>query len=218
MRRVFRGIGPLLPAGTRMSDQESSDWYEEHSWDSSRYDGLSLERDLAPASWLEPLLSPHSFDVSMTAPRGYEAYARIFFPFVLQDSARTASRGAHPLDGKGTAKGKVAHALMEQETISSTSDEPGTGDQCSHQLGTDQFQSPPSDTRPSHTASTEGCFLLWDGFGDLNRSVFNAGVPKVHHSIRDSTCCRDPSPPTQRSQTIRAICGRTMGLVPVHRY
>jgi hypothetical protein len=37
----------------------------------------------------------------------------------------------------------------------------------------------------SHTSSTEGWFLLWDGFGNLNEEAFNARIPKVHHWSRD---------------------------------
>lgn len=186
MRRTFKGIGPILPAGTTMSDQEYADWYEQHAWDPSRYDDLTLETDLAPAGWLEPLLSTRSFDVSMTAPLGYEAYARLFFPFIHSGIGPTGAWNVGHVGWteKAQANGKVVHALMEQETISSPSDGQGTGDQCADQLSPEQFRALlPILTR--HTASTEGWFLLWDGFGDLNTSVFNSGVPKVHHAMRD---------------------------------
>jgi hypothetical protein len=184
MRRTFRGIGPFLP--TTMSDQEYADWYEEHAWDPSRYNDLRLERDLAPAAWLEPLLSPRSFDVSMTAPRGYEAYARLFFPFLRSGLGASGEWSERRVRWTEMAEqsGKVVHALMEQETISTAPDGQGTADRCTDQLSPEQFQALlPILTR--HTASTEGWFLLWDGFGDLNERVFNPGIPKVHHAMRD---------------------------------
>lgn len=47
--------------------------------------GLAVENDLAPAAWIEPRLRAGSFDVSMTTPLGFEAYARILFPFARDD-------------------------------------------------------------------------------------------------------------------------------------
>jgi hypothetical protein len=142
MRRTFRGIGPFLPTGTTMSDQEYADWYEEHAWDPSRYNDLRLERDLAPAAWLEPLLSPRSFDVSMTAPRGYEAYARLFFPFLRSGLGASGEWSERRVRWTEMAEqsGKVVHALMEQETISTAPDGQGTADRCTDQLSPEQFK------------------------------------------------------------------------------
>jgi GNAT superfamily N-acetyltransferase len=43
-----------------------------------------------------------------------------------------------------------------------------------------------------HTSSTSGWFLLWDGFGDLNRRVFDHRVPELHHPMRDFYLFRGP--------------------------
>jgi hypothetical protein len=124
-----------------MSDQEYADWYQEHAWNPSRYDGLGLERDLAPADWLEPLLTPRSFTVSMSAPQGYEAYARIFFPFVCSGVGSNGEWIERHVRWREKAQenGKVVHALMEEETIASPSDERGPIDQSSDRLSPEQF-------------------------------------------------------------------------------
>ena len=124
-----------------MSDQEYADWYEEHAWNPSRYHDLNLEDDLAPADWLEPLLSPRSFDVSMSAPRGYEAYARIFFPFAyseIDSKGEWSVRNVRWSD-KAQENARIVHALMEQETIASPVGGPSATDQCSDKLSSERF-------------------------------------------------------------------------------
>jgi hypothetical protein len=165
-----------------MSRPEYEAWYDSHTWSPSPASGLVIESDLAPAAWIEPRLRAHSFDVGMTAPQGFEAYARIFFPFVGEDIE---------IDGVVTDKEhitwtetarrsqRVAHALMEQETIQT----PGQEATCLGELADEQFDALlPILTR--HTSSTRGWFLLWDGFGDLNQRVF-ASQPKLRHPARD---------------------------------
>jgi hypothetical protein len=114
--RTWQGIAPLLPLGTALSDEEDSDWYNEHAWDPSRYPDLTIETDLTPADWLRPLLVPRSFEVWMTAPRGYEEYARIFFP--LDRSGVDDAGEWHDQHVRWTdlahANGRIAHALRNE--------------------------------------------------------------------------------------------------------
>jgi hypothetical protein len=81
-RRRYRGIAPMLASGSQMSRLEYEQWRDLHTWDPSRESDLVIETDLGPAAWLEPLLVPDTFEVRMTCPQGFGAYARIFFPFV----------------------------------------------------------------------------------------------------------------------------------------
>lgn len=152
-----------------------------------------METDLTPAQWLEPLLVPGSFEVWMTAPQGYEAYARIFFPFIQSglDEGEWYERPVRWTD-LARANAKTPHALMEQETISGSSTGAGLdGLQCARNLSPEQFAALlPIVAR--HTASEHGWFLLWDGFGDLNDQVFNPRVPKVSHAMRDFYLLRGP--------------------------
>ncbi len=176
-----------------MSDDEYSKWYDNHAWNPSRYTGLTLETDLTPAEWLEPLLVPQSFEVWMTAPQGYEAYARIFFPFIQSglDQGEWSERHLRWTD-LARANAKTTHALMERETISGSSTGAGLDDlQCAWNLCPEQLAALlPIVAR--HTASDDGWFLLWDGFGDLNDQVFNRRVPKVSHAMRDFYLLRGP--------------------------
>ncbi len=50
--------------------------------DRARQD-LTIESDLSQAAWLAPRLAAGTFEVRMSAPEVFEAYCRIFFPFVL---------------------------------------------------------------------------------------------------------------------------------------
>ena len=38
---------------------------------------MTIERNLSPADWIEPLLVQRSFEEWVTAPKGYEAYASV---------------------------------------------------------------------------------------------------------------------------------------------
>lgn len=87
----YRGIAPLTESGSQMSAPEYEQWRDAHGWYPSRESKLVLESGLAPAAWLEPLLFAGSFEVRMTAPQGFEAYARIFSPSRGNASSWTVS-------------------------------------------------------------------------------------------------------------------------------
>jgi hypothetical protein len=168
-----------------MSAREYEQWRNEQTWDPSHGTSLVIERDLAPAAWLEPLLSPGSFEVRMTAPQGFESYARVFFPFVEWTADANGNQIEKHISWKDLAEknGWTAHALMEQETVSWISDDEIDFRKPRSNLAPEQLEALlPILTR--HTSSTNGWFLLWDGFGDLNEGAFDSKVPKLHHPMR----------------------------------
>jgi hypothetical protein len=191
--RANRGIAPFLPVGTTMSDEEYTEWSDDHSWAPTRYPGLAIESDLASADWLETLLVPRSFEVRMTAPQGYEAYARIFFPFVRTglDAAGEWSEQHIRWTDMARENRKQVHALMERETISRSPAGLDGHDRCAWNLAPEQLAAL-MPVLARHTNSTSGSFLLWEGFGDLNREVFNAGIPKVSHVMRNFYLLKGP--------------------------
>ena len=164
-----------------MSRSEYELWRDAHTWDPSREGRFILERDLAPAAWIEPLLSRESSEVPMTVPRGYDAYARIFYPFV--GSGRTDVDGKMEVEfvswsERASRNGRVADALMEIETIS-TYEGNDSALAATDTLSDEQVAALfPILTR--HTASSKAWILLWDGWGDLNERVFGS-APKIHH-------------------------------------
>jgi len=179
-RPRYRGIAPLIAAGSKMSRREYEKWRDENTWDPQRDANLVIQDDLAPAAWLEPLLIPDSFEVRMTVPQGFDAYARVFFPFIGEDiisDGEVEEQEQITWAQMARRNGRVAHAVMEAETITS---EPETcyGDLTGNQL--DALL--PILTR--HTSSTQASFLLWDGFGDLNERAFMRR-PKVRHCYRN---------------------------------
>jgi hypothetical protein len=120
----------------------------------------------------------------MTVPQGFEAYARIFFPFPGEDiieDGQVVGQEIITWTEMARRNGRIAHALMEPETIQTAPGrrraDPG------YQLADEQFEALlPILTR--HTSSPRGWFLLWDGIGDLDHQAFGA-LPKVHHEMRD---------------------------------
>ena len=176
-----------------MSDEDYEEWYTTHAWSPTRYPDLTLESDLDPAEWLEPLLVPESFEVWMTAPQGYEAYARIFFPFVRNGLDAAGEWYEQHIRWHDVARenGRASHALMERETISRSETGEGSTGRCAGNLAPEQFEALlPILTR--HTTATSGWFLLWEGFGDLDDRVFNPQVPKVSHPMRSYYLLRGP--------------------------
>jgi hypothetical protein len=192
-RNRHRSFMPMLPLGTTMSDEEYEDWYADHVWDPTRYPGMTIESDLTPAAWLDSLLAPGSFRVEMTAPRGYEAYARVFFPFDWTGFDGNGEWFKEHIRWADMARenGKVVHALMEEETIKAPRVGSDVGGQCNSNLSPEQVEAM-TPILARHTSSTEGWFLLWEGFGDLNDKVFNVGVPKVNHPMRNFYLLRGP--------------------------
>jgi hypothetical protein len=130
----------------------------------------------------------------MSVPQGFAAYARIFFPFVGDDIVEEGVAVAtEQITWAEMARrnGRIAHALMEQETIL----RPPNGEQLlGHgsygSLMPEQFEAlVPILTR--HTSAASGWFLLWDGFGDLNDRPFN-DIPKVRHPARNFFLLKGP--------------------------
>jgi hypothetical protein len=169
-----------------MSSSEYESWRDAHTWDPSRDSSLVVESDLTPAEWIAPLLVPRSFEVRMTVPQGFEAYVRIFFPFVGERVVVDGEVDNEHLTWTEVARrrGRVAHALMEEETIQQTGDGRSMQGTCYGSLVAEQVEAIlPVLIR--HTSSSGGWFLLWDGWGDLNDRVFGPGTPKVRHAMRD---------------------------------
>jgi hypothetical protein len=165
-----------------MTRAEYEAWYEEHAWSPAAASGLSIQGDLSPAAWIGPQLRPGTFDVSMTVPQSFEAYARILFPFVGKDiltDGRVTDQEHVTWTETARRSGRVSHALMERETIVA----PEEGGDCLSELADAQVDALlPLLAR--HTASEHSWFLLWSGWGDLNQRVFE-GQPRVVHPTRD---------------------------------
>jgi hypothetical protein len=183
-----------MASGQKMSPREYEEWLDAHTWDPSRDTSLVIQDDLAPAAWLGPLLAEGSFEVRMTVPQGFEAYARIFFPFVGAGADDDAGGEHVTWTEMARWHGRIAHALMEQETITAHAGDgdgaEGDGPQCGGILTPEQFGTLlPILAR--HTSSARGWFLLWDGYGDLNERAFGRAL-KISHPMRDLYLLRGP--------------------------
>jgi len=111
----------------------------------------------------------------MTVPVGFEACARLFFPFEGEETWTQVAR----------RNGRIPHALMEEETVGVATD--GTPDGCP----SDEQVGRLLELLPAYTASERGWFLLWDGWGDLDETVFS-GKPMIEHAIRSFHTLRGP--------------------------
>jgi hypothetical protein len=167
-----------------ISQDEYMVWLEANLWRPSRVVGLEVPLDTSPAEWIGDALSPATFEVRMMVPDGFQAYARVFFPF----AAQPVYRDGRQVDNErfiwtevASANCKTAHALMEAETISTGSAYGG---------GTGLYGSFSEEQEDAlwpilerHTTSLTGWFLRWDGFGGLDPRPFEA-QPKVEHGGR----------------------------------
>ncbi len=176
-----------------MSAEDYEVWLDANTWDPSRGTALTIETDLSPAAWLEPRLAAGTYEVRMSSPLGFEAYARIFFPFVISLVGAGGEVTCEYVTWRELARrnGRVAHALMERETIDVGPDG-RAGDHDTHgSFGPEQFDALLGVLR-RHTSSTDAWFLLWEGYGDLNRRAFDEGLPKVSHPMRNFFLLRGP--------------------------
>ena len=122
--RCNYGVAPL--SRHRMSRQAYAAWLEENLWRASSVPGMEVPADTSPVAWIGERLTPRTFEVRMMVPDGFEAYARIFFPFRRQAVLDDGSPPGATVSWTELAalNGRTAHALMEAETISSTGQTP----------------------------------------------------------------------------------------------
>jgi hypothetical protein len=125
----------------------------------------------------------------MTVPDGFEAYARVFYPFArpnVKDSPLT--RWAKVAERNG----RQPHAEMERETITNAANgSPGDlvgftpGDVLST-LPLGQF-SALAEVLARHTAAAgRTWFCIWDGYGTFGlESEAGRQIPRLHHPMRD---------------------------------
>lgn len=95
-------------------------WYEENAADLTRLPGPKLVQVPGPAEWILPLLAPGTFEVRMTVPEGFEAYARIFFPFIGEDivvDGKVVNQESVRWSEVARLNGRTVHAEMEAEAI-----------------------------------------------------------------------------------------------------
>lgn len=129
----------------------------------------------------------------MMVPDCFEAYARIFFPFVgdyIYSGGQVVDNERITWAEMARRNGHVAHALMEAETICATQSGDGQPRTLYSTLSNEQ-EGALWPVLERHTTSQLGWFLLWDGFGGLDPRPFGA-QPKVRHRARDYHLLRGP--------------------------
>jgi len=132
---------------------------------------LSLVEDLSVADWIAPRLGAFGGPVSSVIPRGFPAYARVLHPVVDRD-------GRSVTWSVVCAKtGRVAHPLMQWQSINSPGIEDGTGNSTSGGISWDGDEPLVGRLEPQtlaalcrllegHTDLALGCFFaLWEGWG-----------------------------------------------------
>lgn len=138
--------------------------------------GLDTQYELAPALWLTDRFFPHSrFQVGSFSPSGYEAYARVMFPF-------TGPRGQRwRWSDLAQKNGRVAHAEMTEDAIKGVS---GAGRyvQGSYWLGdlpVGELEALISILRAHTTTGDRVWFAIWEGYGDMGLTPGGAGEPPI---------------------------------------
>lgn len=163
-----------------MSRREYAAWLEENLWRPTSGSGLEVPADSSPAAWIGERLAPGTFEVRMMVPEGFDAYARIFFPFVSDAVLGDGSPADTTLTWSEVAalNGRTAHALMEADTISTTDQRRGL-----HSSLSDAQTETLWPILERHATSQSVGFLLWDGYGGVDPRPFE-GQPKVEHMGR----------------------------------
>lgn len=175
-----------------MSRRKYAAWLEENLWRPSFVQGLAVPADTSPAAWIGERLTPGTFEVRMMVPEGFDAYARIFFPFARDAVLHDDSPPDVTLSWTEIAAihERSAHALMEAETITSARDGQGRGDGL-YPCFSNAQQDALWPILERHAASRGGWFLLWDGFDGLDPRPFEA-QPRVEHRGRSYRLLHGP--------------------------
>ena len=158
-----------------MSPAEYAAWLESALWRPSRVPGLEVADDLSAAGWIAEHLRPGTYQVHMTVPDCFEAYARIFFAYSDGETTLTWTELAR-------RNGKVAHALVEQETITAGPDGVPERWFADHLIVDEQYEAL-APILARRTRSDRGWFLLWDGYGGIDPRPFERR-PRIEHWAR----------------------------------
>jgi len=155
-RPLRRGIPPQPDAGGPARPRVSEEWPNPDTWDPAADSSLVAQTDLEPARWIEPLLAAGSFEVRMTVPQGFAAYARIFHPFVQTEFLGDDEFQEEFVTWTEVARqhGRTPHALMERETI--TGDDAGL--EVADSMSPGQYAALLG-ILAQHTTSADGWFL-----------------------------------------------------------
>jgi hypothetical protein len=173
-----------------MSDEQREQWCDEHTVHLDRIDGLRLLTDTTPVWWLGPRMHESARGALLWVPDGYEAYARIFFPYQLHELPtgyhdNPAARESEvkvwtePWSTVASRHGKVARALMQRDPIDEGEEEGVTLDE----LDDDGMRALTHVLRRHTTSEDEAYILVWEGYGDLN-SDWEVEPPMVTHPLQ----------------------------------
>lgn len=194
----YRGIAPLTAAGAEMSSSEYEEWRDAHTWDPSRGTRLVIEADLTPAAWIEPLLLGHWSAHLAMLPGGFEAYARLYFPFAGEDGPQ------HP--------NRIADALTEPESIILSGPDGHAEPEAYCGFLPQGELNALLPTLARYTSSADSWFLLWEGFGNLSERAFSK-APKVLYLLNGphSACAAIPFEPNYwwPSDRVWCVCADT---------
>lgn len=142
----------------------SSDELKARGWD---FEGLEQVDDVSPGAWLLPRLADSQFLVASSVPMGFEAYARIFYPF------RSGARWSQV----SRQNGWQPHAEMEVEAIvrpdprgSMPDSSEAAANIVSPRLSEQELTSLDEILRRHTTTPSCNWFCVWDGYGDLGVS------------------------------------------------
>jgi len=172
---------------------ESRDPLDNTLWDLARYarhmrhppwqfPGLTLVSAGAPAQWILDNVTERTYTVQMTIPEGFEAYARIFYPFESprmswSEVARRNSRRPHAeMELETITQPRSDKAILHPEVLSAFV--PGV-------LPEDQFKILATILHV-YTKTPENTFFgIWEGYGDLGIGQPGAPVPPVRRLMRN---------------------------------
>lgn len=124
-------------------------------------------RDVSPAAWVGPRLHPLAQDVGSFVPEGFEAYARLFHPIVVdRDRMERWSDVAR-------RNGRIVHPEMQFHLISTPRGQTPTDQHRGYQptegsLVIEQRRVLVDHLRKATSTADRCWFCLWDGFGGID--------------------------------------------------
>jgi hypothetical protein len=152
---------------------------------------LSFVNDPSVAEWIAPRLGPFDGRVGAFVPRGFPACARVLHPAYDHDGEPvTWSRVC-------AQTGRVAHPLMQWQSICGPPVEDGTGISASAGMPWDGRQPLVGELEPQalsalcrllagHTEADLDCyFALWEGWGWIPGDEGVMSGERLHHPWRD---------------------------------